>query len=308
MSVDLSVSLGPLKLKNPVLTASGTFGYGLEYAAIFDVSQLGGIIVKTITPRPRPGNPAPRIWEIGSQGMLNSIGLANVGVDAFITEKLPLLRSLGTTVIVNIAGSTIEEYWEVVEKLDPHTGFDAYEINISCPNVKDEGMAFGSNCAATEQIVRGIRDRTRRAVIPKLTPNVTSIGDIARACEAAGADALSLINTLVGMAVDVKARRPRLATVTGGYSGPAIKPVALAKLHEVRKSVSLPLIGIGGISTAADALEFIITGACAVEIGTVNYVHPAAGLDIINGLRDYCETRNLEHLADLVGTLNTGAA
>jgi dihydroorotate dehydrogenase (NAD+) catalytic subunit len=308
MSVDLSVSLGPLKLKNPVLTASGTFGYGLEYAEIFDVSQLGGVIVKTITPKPRPGNPAPRIWEIGHQGMLNSIGLANVGVDAFITEKLPALKSLGTTIIVNIAGSTVEEYWEVVEKLDPHPGFDAYDINISCPNVKDEGMAFGSNCAATEQIVRGLRDRTRRAVIPKLTPNVTSIADIARACEAAGADALSLINTLVGMAVDVNTRRPRLATITGGYSGPAIRPIALAKLHEVRKSVSLPLIGLGGISTAADALEFIITGACAVEIGTVNYVQPAAGLDIINGLRDYCETRNIERLTDLVGTLNTGPA
>jgi dihydroorotate dehydrogenase (NAD+) catalytic subunit len=303
MNIDLSVSIGSLKLKNPVLTASGTFGYGLEYAELFDISQLGGIIVKTITLKPRPGNPAPRIWEVGSHGMLNSIGLANVGVDAFISEKLPALQGCGTTVIVNVAGSTVEEYWEVVEKLDPHPGFEAYEINISCPNVKDEGMAFGSNCAATEQIVRGVRDRTKRAVIPKLTPNVTAIGEIARACEAAGADALSLINTVVGMAVDVETRRPRIATVTGGYSGPAIKPIAVAKLYEVRKAVSLPLIGIGGIFTAADALEFIITGASAVEIGTANYVKPKVTLEIIKELKEYCEKHGNERITDLVGSL-----
>lgn len=304
MNVDLTVKIGPLTLKNPVLTASGTFGYGTEYQELYDVSQLGGIIVKTITPKPRPGNPAPRLWEVGGLGLLNSIGLANVGVDAFIAEKLPALESLGTTVIVNIAGSTVEEYWEVVEKLDPNPGFDAYEINVSCPNVKAEGMAFGSNCAVTEQIVQGIRQRTRRAVIPKLTPNVTSIGEVARACESAGADALSLINTVVGMAVDVETRRPRLATVTGGYSGPAIKPIALAKLYEVRNSVSLPLIGIGGIFSAADALEFIITGASAVEVGTANYVRPKVTLEIIEEIRKYCDTHQLKNVTDLVGTLN----
>jgi len=302
MNPDLTVSLGPLPLKNPVLVASGTFGYGTEYAALFDVSQLGGIIVKTITPKPRAGNPAPRIWEVAG-GMLNSIGLANVGVDAFIQEKLPALRGIGTTVIVNIAGSTVEEYWEVVEKLDSHAGFDAYEINISCPNVKDEGMAFGSNCAATEQVIKGVRERTLRPVISKLTPNVTSIADIARACEGAGADALSLINTVVGMAVEVGTRRPRIATVTGGYSGPPIKPIALAKLHEVRRAVSLPLIGIGGITNTEDALEFIITGACAVQVGTANYVQPKTGLEIIAGLKTYCEKEKIARIQDLVGTL-----
>lgn len=303
--MNLSVSIGSLKLKNPVLVASGTFGYGTEYAELVDISQLGGIIVKTITPKPRPGNPAPRIWEVGG-GMLNSIGLANVGVDAFISEKLPLLKGIGTAVIVNLAGSTVEEYWEVVEKLEPHESFDAYEINVSCPNVKDEGMAFGSNCSATEEIVRGIRQRTRRAVIPKLTPNVTSAAEIARACEAAGADALSLINTLVGMAVDVEARRPRIATVTGGYSGPPIKPVALARLYEVRQAVSLPLIGIGGISNTADALEFVIAGASAVEVGTANYVQPKTSLEIIAGLKEYCQRNGIARFQDLVGSLQVG--
>jgi dihydroorotate dehydrogenase (NAD+) catalytic subunit len=235
--------------------------------------------------------------------MINSIGLANVGADAFIADKLPALQNIGTTVIVNIAGSTVEEYWEVVEKLEPHPGFQAYEINISCPNVKDEGMAFGSNCAVTEQIVKGIRQRTKRTIIPKLTPNVTSIAEVARACEAAGADALSLINTVVGMAVDVPSRRPRIATVTSGYSGPPIKPIALAKLYEVRRAVELPLIGIGGICDTQDALEFIITGACAIQVGTMNYVQPKATLEIIAGLRDYCTKEKVSRLGDIVGTL-----
>lgn len=302
MSVDLTVSLGRMRLKNPVLVASGTFGYGTEYAPLLDASKLGGIITKTITPTPRAGNPAPRIWEVAG-GMLNSIGLANVGVDAFIAEKLPPLKDIGTTVIVNVAGSTVEEYWEVAEKLEPHVGFDAYEINISCPNVKDEGMAFGSNPKVTERIVRGIRDRTSRPVIPKLTPNVTSIADIARACEAAGADALSLINTLVGMSVDVESRRPRIATVMGGYSGPPIKPIALAKLLETRQAVSLPLIGIGGIFNTSDALEFIVTGATAIEVGTANYVNPVTSLEIISGLVGYCEKHGIASVRDLVGTL-----
>ena len=301
-NIDLNVQLGPLKLKNPVLVASGTFGYGTEYAPLLDVSRLGGIITKTITSKPRPGNPAPRIWEVGG-GLLNSIGLANVGVDAFIREKLPALKEIGTAVIVNVAGSTVEEYWEVVETLDPQTGFDAYEINISCPNVKDEGMAFGSRADITEKIVGGIRDRTRRPIIPKLTPNVTSAADVARACEAAGADALSLINTLVGMALDIESRRPRLATITGGYSGPPIKPVALAKLFEVHRAVSLPLIGIGGISNASDALEFLIAGATAIQVGTANYVNPQTSLEIIEGLKEHCESHRIDKISDVVGTL-----
>ncbi len=302
MKVDLSVRLGSLQLKNPVLTASGTFGYGTEYGELLDVAALGGIVIKTITPRPRPGNPSPRIWET-SGGMLNTIGLANVGVDAFITDKLPALRKIRTAIVVNIAGSTVEEYWEVVEKLDNEKGFDAYEINVSCPNVKDEGMAFGTNPKVTEKIVRGVRERTQRPIIPKLTPNVTSLSEIARACEAAGADALSMINTLVGMSIDVQSRQPRISTVTGGYSGPSIKPVALAKVFEAHKAVSIPLIGIGGISSAADALEFIIAGASAVQVGTATFIDPRTSLYIISGLEEYCENHDLSRVSDLVGSI-----
>ncbi len=302
MSVDLSVKLGTLTLKNPVLTASGTFGYGTEYTPLVEVSKLGGVITKTITLKPRPGNPAPRIWET-SGGMLNSIGLANVGVEVFIAEKLPKLRAMDTAVIVNIAGGSVEEYWEIVERLDDADGFDAYEINISCPNVKDEGMAFGSNRRVTEKIVTGVRRRTRRPIIPKLTPNVTSISEIARTCEGAGADAVSLINTLVGMSVDILTRRPRLATVTGGYSGPSIKPIALAKVYEVRRAVSLPVIGIGGISTMEDALEFIITGADAVQVGTATFVQPRTAVDIVSGLERYCIDHKISRISDLSGSL-----
>ncbi|MBU0517687.1 dihydroorotate dehydrogenase [bacterium] len=304
MSVDLSVTIGSLKFKNPVMVASGTFGYGTEYAELFDVSKLGAVITKTITPKPRAGNPSPRIWEVGG-GMLNSIGLANVGVDAFITDKLPALRSIDTKIIVNLAGSSVEEYWEVIEKLEPHAGIDAYEINISCPNVKDEGMAFGSNSDVTERIIKGIRSRTKRIVIPKLTPNVTSIGDIARACEASGADAVSLINTLVGMSIDIHSRRPRLATITGGYSGPTIKPVAVAKVYEVSKAVKLPIIGIGGISSPADALEFLIAGATAIQVGTANFVNPQAAVQIIAGLSDYCQQHKFNEIKALIGSLQS---
>jgi dihydroorotate dehydrogenase (NAD+) catalytic subunit len=302
VKIDLSVKIGILKLKNPVLVASGTFGYGTEYGEFFDVSQLGGIITKTITPKPRAGNPSPRIWEVGG-GMLNSIGLANVGAEAFISDKLPALRDLDTTVIVNVAGASIEEYWEVVEKLDSEEGFEAYEINISCPNVKDEGMAFGSNPKVTEQIVHGIRERTKRPIIPKLTPNVTYLPEIAHACEDAGADAISLINTIVGMSVDIVSRKPRLATVTGGYSGPPIKPVALAKVFEAHNTVSIPIIGIGGITNVTDVIEFMITGACAVQVGTANFVNPLTSLEIIDSLNTYCHDNGITRLQDLMGTL-----
>jgi dihydroorotate dehydrogenase (NAD+) catalytic subunit len=302
MKADLGVKLGTLTLKNPVLTASGTFGYGTEYAPLVEVSRLGGIVTKTITLHPRSGNPPPRIWET-SGGMLNSIGLANVGVEAFLTDKLPQLRKINTAIIVNIAGSSVEEYWEVVARLDDADGFDAYEINISCPNVKDEGMAFGSNPQITEKIVQGIRRRTRRPIIPKLTPNVTSISEIARVCEGAGADAISLINTLVGLSVDVETRRPQLATVTGGYSGPPIKPVGLAKVYEARRSVSLPVIGIGGIASVEDALEFIIAGADAVQVGTANFVRPRTALEIISGLQNYCVKHKITRISELSGSL-----
>ena len=302
MSADLSVEIGSLKLKNPVMVASGTFGYGTEYSQLLDVSKLGALLTKTITLRMRPGNPSPRIWEVGG-GMLNSIGLANVGVDAFIAEKLPVLKEIDTTVVVNIAGSSIEEYWEVTEKLESHPGFEGFEINISCPNVKDEGMAFGSNPKVTEQIVKGVRERTQRTIIPKLTPNVTSISEIARVCEASGADAISLINTLVGLSVDIETRRPRLATICGGYSGPTIKPVALAKVFEVFNAVSIPVIGIGGISNLNDAVEFFITGATAIQVGTANFVNPQTSIEIIEGLPEYCQRHNLENIRDLIGTL-----
>jgi len=302
MSIDLSVNIGSLALKNPVMVASGTFGYGTEYAELIDVSRLGAVITKTITPKPRAGNPSPRIWEVGG-GMLNSIGLANVGVEAFIKEKLPPLRKYDTKLIVNVAGSSVEEYWQVVEALDPYEGIDAYEINISCPNVKDEGMAFGSNPTVTEEIVKGIRARTKRIVIPKLTPNVTSIGEVAQACEASGADAVSLINTLVGMSIDISTRRPRLATNTGGYSGPIIKPVAVAKVFEVSRSIKLPIIGIGGISTPEDAVEFLLAGATAIQVGTANFVNPLATMQIIDGLKDYCEQHGIDSIRDLIGSL-----
>lgn len=303
MNPDLTTTIGTLKLKNPVLVASGTFGYGTEYGELFDAAQLGGIITKTITPRPRAGNPSPRIWEVGG-GMLNSIGLANVGVDAFIMDKLPVLRAIDTVVIVNVAGASIQEYWEVVEKLDPEDGFEAYEINISCPNVKDEGMAFGSNPKVTEEIVRGIRERSQRVIIPKLTPNVTSIAEIAQVCEDAGADVISLVNTVVGLSVDIESRKSRLATGIGGYSGPPIKPIALAKVYEARKAVSIPVIGIGGINDATDVIEFMITGACAIQVGTANFVNPLSSVDIISELNAYCLANGIEKIQDIVGTLH----
>lgn len=300
--IDLSVRIGGLQLANPILTASGTFGYGSEFADFMDLNQLGGIVTKTITLESRPGNPAPRICETPA-GMLNSIGLPNLGVARFIEEKWPFLSTLRTAVIVNVAGRSMDDFVAAIEALEPVAGIAAYELNYSCPNVKEGGLAFSSEAQVAAKLTRKIRGVTRRPLIAKLTPNVARIGEIGRACEASGADAVSAINTLVGMAVDIRTRKPRLATVTGGLSGPAIRPVALAKVYELVQTLSIPVIGIGGIATAADALEFIIAGAAAVQIGTAGFMNPCAAAEVVKGLEAYCHQERVESLAELRGSL-----
>ncbi|MEE4311721.1 MAG: dihydroorotate dehydrogenase [candidate division KSB1 bacterium] len=301
--IDLSVSIGNLKLKNPVLTASGTFGYGEEYSPYFDLSRLGGLITKTITLKPRAGNAFPRIAETAA-GMLNSIGLANVGVEAFIKDKLPYLRRLDTAIVVNVAGFTVDEYGEVVRRLDDAEGIDAYEINVSCPNVKEGGVIFGSNPMITAQITEIIKKITSRHVMIKLTPNVTRIEEMAIAVEKAGADSVSLINTMIGMAVDVDTRRPRIASVKAGLSGPAIKPIAIAKVFDVAQHTDLPIIGLGGIMNYRDALEFLITGASGIQVGTANYMEPDICSRIIDDLKHYCEKNKIPQLRQIIGSLN----
>lgn len=300
----LSTTIRNVTFRNPVLTASGTFGYGLECEQFVDVAQLGGVVTKSISRKPRQGNPAQRIAET-TAGMLNSIGLANVGVDVFLDEKLPELRRRGATTIVNIAASSVEEYAYVLERCEEHEGVDGYEINVSCPNVKDGGLNFGTHCSSVAEITREMRRRTDRFLAIKLTPNVTSIGEFAKACEAEGADAVSCVNTFVGMAVDIHTRRPKIATITGGYSGPAIKPIALAKVHEVRRAVSIPIIGIGGIMTAEDAIEFMIVGATLVQVGTALFIDPAAGVRIAEGIESFLVEQGLDSVADLVGSIDT---
>jgi dihydroorotate dehydrogenase (NAD+) catalytic subunit len=300
--MNTSCTIGTLKLKNRVLVASGTFGYGNEAAPYTDVSALGGIVTKSVSLLPRQGNAPTRIAETPA-GMLNSIGLANVGLAVFIEEKLPWLRDIGTAIVVNIAASSVEEYCEVLERLDDEQGIDAYEINVSCPNVKEGGLNFGTRCDMTENITRELRKRTRRPLIIKLTPNVTHIADFARACEAEGADAVSLINTLVGMAVDIRTRSPKLSTITGGLSGPAIKPVALAKVYEVSRAVRIPIVGMGGIMTWEDAIEFLLVGATAVQVGTANFRDPDAAVKIISGMQEWCQGQGVQDIQDLVGGL-----
>jgi dihydroorotate dehydrogenase (NAD+) catalytic subunit len=302
MEVDLSIQLGELRLRNPVLVASGTWGWGQEYARLVNPGLLGGLVTKAVTRHPREGNPPPRIAETPG-GMLNSIGLANVGVEAFVAEKLPSLQKLQTAVIVNVAGSTQDEYVGVVECLENHEGIAALEINISCPNVKQGGMAFGAQPDAAYELVSAVRQATDRFLIIKLSPNVTDIAAIAERVADAGGDALSLINTLVGMAIDVDTRRPRLSTVTGGLSGPAIRPVALAMVWRAAQRISLPIIAMGGISDAASAVEFFLAGACAVQVGTANFVNPQAPLEIIAGLKDYCRRQGIGQVSDLVGKM-----
>jgi dihydroorotate dehydrogenase (NAD+) catalytic subunit len=300
--VDTSVKIGGLLLKNPVLVASGTFGYGDDCLQMVDVGRLGGIVTKSLSLKPRDGNPPPRIVETAS-GMLNSIGLANIGVKKFIEEKLPILRTLGTAIIVNIAASTIEEYCNVLQLLETNEGIDGYEINISCPNVKEGGLNFGTNLKMTADLTKRLRILTKKTLIIKLTPNVTHISEFARAVTDEGADAISVINTLIGMAVDINSRKPKLSTTTGGLSGPAIKPVALAKIYEVSQATSLPIIGIGGIMTAEDALEFLIVGASAIQVGTANFINPSVGVEIADGIKSYLEKNNIANIKSIIGSL-----
>ncbi len=301
--VNTEIHIGSLILKNPVLTASGTFGYGDEVKELVDVSKLGGIITKSLSLKPRDGNAPNRIVETSS-GMLNSIGLANIGVHSFIEKKLPYLRELNTTIITNIAASTIDEYCEVLTLLEQEDGIDGYEINVSCPNVKDGGLNFGTNCDMIAEITRRLRPLTVKPLIIKLTPNVTHIADFARSAELAGADAISCINTFVGMAIDIRAKKPKLSTVTGGLSGPAIKPLALAKVYEASQAVKIPVIGIGGIMTWEDAIEFLLAGATAIQVGTANFIDPSAGVKIAEGISNYCEQANISNVKELIGALD----
>jgi dihydroorotate dehydrogenase (NAD+) catalytic subunit len=302
---DLSVQLGPLALKNPVLTASGTFGYGLDYRDYFDPSELGGIVVKGVSPFPSEGNPTPRVAEVTS-GMLNAIGLQNPGIEKFLhhPDYLPALRALNLTVIVNIWGKCIEDYVEVASRLDADSdGIAALEINISCPNIKEGGIAFGTDLKLAGEVVGAVRKATRLPLITKLSPNVSSIPRFAETVVAAGSDIISLINTIPAMAIDIETWRPRLANVTGGLSGPAIKPVAVRMVHEAWKAVKVPIIGMGGIGSAADAIEFFLAGASAVAVGTATFTDPAAPIRILHGIQEYLERKNLSSIRDLVGAV-----
>lgn len=297
----MAVKIGRLKLTSPVMTASGTFGYGEEYASYIDLNKLGAIVVKGLSLKPRLGNPPPRIMET-TGGMLNAVGLQNIGVEAFIAEKLPFLRDYNTKVIANIYGETYGEYKEVARKLNVAKGVHALEVNISCPNVKNGGLSFGSDPQHAARVTRVVKDETSLPVIVKLTPNVTDIALIAQAVEKAGADAVSLINTLTGMSVDLKTRKPHLKNITGGLSGPAIKPVALRMVWQVVQKVSVPVIGIGGIMTAEDALEFMIVGAKAVQIGTANFINPLVTMEIIDGIKNYLAVNKIKDINEMIGT------
>ena len=299
-----SFTLRGLTFRNRVLVASGTFGYGDEVPDLVDIAQLGGIITKSLSLKPRDGNPNPRITETAS-GMLNSIGLANIGVHKFIEAKLPVLQKSSATIIANIAASSIEEYCTVLELLEAQHGVHGYEINVSCPNVKEGGLNFGTDPRLVGTITKELRRRTERPLIIKLTPNVTHISEFARVCEQEGADAVSVINTVIGMAVNIHKRTPKIATTTGGLSGPAVKPIALAKTYETVKSVKIPVIGLGGICGWEDAAEFLIVGASMVQIGTANFVNPATGVTVAEGLRSFCEQNGMASVGDLVGTLKT---
>jgi dihydroorotate dehydrogenase (NAD+) catalytic subunit len=301
---DLRVRIGGLELKNPVMTASGTFGYGEEFADLVNLHRLGGIVAKGISLKPRPGNPPPRVVET-SCGMLNAIGLENVGVERFISEKMVFLRQAGTAVVVNILGDTVDDYSELAARLNGVEGLAAIEVNISCPNVRKGGVAFGSQPKMAQAVTVAVRKQTSLPIIVKLSPNVTDITEIARAVEDSGADAVSLINTLLGMAIDSRSRRPRLANIVGGLSGPAIKPVALRMVWQVAGAVRIPVIGIGGITTAEDAVEFLLAGATAVQVGTANFVNPRAAEEIIDGLTDYLQEQKMESVSHMIGSLQT---
>ncbi len=301
---DLSVKIGPMQLKNPVITASGTFGYGKEFAPVLDLNRLGAIIVKGLSLKPRPGNPPPRIVETPC-GMLNAIGLANIGLKVFLKERLPWLKELDTEVIVNIYGHSVDEYAELAYALKGINGISAVEVNISCPNVDRGGMAFGTDPEVSARLTEKVVENVDKPVIVKLSPNVTNIGHIAKAVEKGGAHAVSLINTLTGMAIDIETRTPKLANISGGLSGPAIRPVALYLVHQVVNAVTIPVIGVGGITDYRDALEFLIAGARAVQVGTANFLNTRVTLDIIDGIQRYCKERGIENVNDIIGSLKT---
>jgi dihydroorotate dehydrogenase (NAD+) catalytic subunit len=299
---DLKVRIGPLELKNPVLTASGTFGYGQEFSDLVDLNELGGIVVKGLSLKPRAGNPPPRITETPC-GMLNAIGLANIGLESFLREKLPWLQKLNTAVIVNIYGHSIDEYGAVAAGLKGVEGISAIEVNISCPNVEKGGMAFGTDPGISAKVTEEVLKSTDKPVIVKLSPNVTDITVIAKAVEKAGAHAVSLINTLTGMAIDVEKRVPKLANISGGLSGPAIRPVAVYMVYQVARSVKIPVIGVGGIMDYRNALEFFMAGASGIQIGTANFVDPGVSIKVIEGLKKFCEDQGITKIEEIIGSL-----
>lgn len=299
----LNVKIGDLQLKNPVMTASGTFGYGLEFADFMPLDGIGGIIVKGTTLNPREGNDYPRMAET-AQGMLNCVGLQNKGVDYFCTHIYPQIKDIDTNMIVNVSGSSPEDYAECAARVDALEHIPAIELNISCPNVKDGGMAFGVTCAGAESVVKAVRERYHKTLIVKLSPNVTNIADIARACEAQGADSVSLINTLMGMAIDIEKRRTVLSINTGGLSGPAVKPVALRMVWQVAKAVKIPVVGLGGIMNARDAIEFMMAGATAIEIGTANFIDPAVTIKVRDGINDWLDQHGCRSVAEIIGCLD----
>jgi len=300
-NVDLSVQVGPLKLRNPIMLASGTVGYGNEMSEFIDLNKIGGIVTKSLSLKPRKGNPPQRIVETPS-GMLNAIGLANVGVEVFLKEKVPFLKKYDVPLICNIAASSIEEYVECTKILTEEEAIKAFEINVSCPNVKDGGLQFGNDVAAVGKITHKIKAVTNKPVIIKLSPNVSYISEFAKVVKAEGGDAVSAINTLVGTAFDINTRRPKIKNITGGLSGPAIKPVALAKVLEIKRNVDIPVIGIGGIMNWKDVVEFMIAGASAVQLGTLNFINPAAAIKIIESLEQYCIDQGIEKISDVTGS------
>jgi dihydroorotate dehydrogenase (NAD+) catalytic subunit len=304
--MDLSVRIGTLTLKNPLIAASGCFGYGVEYADVVDLSTLGAIVSKGLFLKEREGHPAPRIVETPA-GMLNAIGLQGIGARRFIDEKLPELRARGATTIVNVCGTTVDEYVEVSRMMSDAEGVAAIELNISCPNIKEGGIQFGCSLDGTFDVVSAVRKVTTLPIVPKLTPNVTDVASFARAAEDAGADAVSLVNTFLAMVLDVETRRPKISNIVGGLSGPAIRPIAVRMVYECRQIVKIPILGMGGIADARDALEFMIAGADAVQIGTANFVDPFIWSKVLDGMRDYMQRHDIARIADLVGTVDTGA-
>ena len=303
MGIDLSVQVGPLRLKNPVMLASGTASYGEEIARVYPLEKLGALITKSITLKPRQGNPPYRVVETSS-GMLNSIGLQNVGVEEFCAKKLPFLRKSKTTLIVNIAAKRIEDYAKLAARLSGEKGIAAFELNVSCPNVKEGGLEFGTSPKCITEIVKGVRRETRLPLLTKLSPNMTDIVAMARAAMDGGSDAVSLVNTFLAMAVDIRRKKPVLATVTGGLSGPAIKPIALRMIWQVYSALKCPIVGIGGIMTAEDAIQFMMAGATAIQVGTASYLNPKAPLEILEGLTSYAKKEKLRRLEKCIGSLN----